>query len=266
MIASIRSTVEVLREQKRASWVYRQRYGQLRGFLFWRRRQMATRMTRAGDRYPLRVPGIKHPIQIRSGTSDENVVTQIFIGGDVDFELGFQPRFIVDAGANIGLTSIVMATRYPEATIVAIEVDDSNYAVLVENCRPYSNVICIKKALWHTSGYVKITNPHAASWEFQVDATTAGDPDAIPTLTIDEIEQMVGADELSLVKIDIEGAEREVLGAESCDWLAHTRVLAVELHDRLRAGCTNALERAIAPYEHALETHGEYSIVRFSRK
>jgi hypothetical protein len=44
---------------------------------------------------------------------------------------------------------------------------------------------------------------------------------------------------VDLLKVDIEGAEREVF--ENCDWMQDIRCLMIELHDRFRPGCTEAV-------------------------
>ena len=45
-----------------------------------------------------------------------------------------------------------------------------------------------------------------------------------------------------IVKLDIEGAEKEVF--DRCDWLNRVRVVAIELHDRFKPGCSAAVNSA----------------------
>jgi len=44
---------------------------------------------------------------------------------------------------------------------------------------------------------------------------------------------------IDLLKIDIEGAEKEVF--EACDWMDNVQCLMIELHDRFKPGCSEAV-------------------------
>ena len=75
----------------------------------------------------MRVPGLPHPIELRAGTSDASVLRQILLDEELAFELRDDPKLIIDAGANIGTSSIYLAMRYPRTDRVALELDGGNY-------------------------------------------------------------------------------------------------------------------------------------------
>lgn len=50
------------------------------------------------------------------------------------------PEVIIDAGANIGLSSLYFAMSYPSATVYAIEPDPPNFKLLVANTEGKSNI------------------------------------------------------------------------------------------------------------------------------
>jgi hypothetical protein len=52
---------------------------------------------------------------------------------------------------------------------------------------------------------------------------------------------------IDLAKIDIEGAEQEVF--EDLGWLDGVRCVMIELHDRLRPGCSAIVESALKQFE-----------------
>jgi hypothetical protein len=54
-----------------------------------------------------------------------------------------------------------------------------------------------------------------------------------------------GAGRIDLLKLDIEGAELEVLRDGADRWIDLVETLVDELHDRFRPGCSEALERAV---------------------
>ena len=60
-------------------------------------------------------------------------------GKEYDFAVD-RPSVIIDAGANIGLASIWFASKFPEARILAIEPEKSNYELLVRNVEPLHHV------------------------------------------------------------------------------------------------------------------------------
>ena len=49
-----------------------------------------------------------------------------------------------------------------------------------------------------------------------------------------------GFENIDLLKLDIEGAEREIFGTGDLDWMNRTRAIIIELHDRFRPGCEAA--------------------------
>jgi hypothetical protein len=71
-----------------------------------------------------------------------------------------------------------------------------------------------------------------------------------------------GAARIDLLKLDIEGAELEVLRDGADRWIDRVETLFVELHDRFRPGCSEALERAVARRGFARARAGEYDVLR----
>ena len=69
-------------------------------------------------------------------------------------------------------------------------------------------------------------------------------------LTILEILDIEGWNTVDLLKIDIEGAEKELFEHPSHrDWLGRFRILVVKLHDWLKPRCSMAFFRTIASLE-----------------
>src|SRR4051812_20342978 len=69
----------------------------------------------------IKFPNIRHRVYLRCGTSDFLLFRNIFIQGEYNIHLPFQPATIIDAGANIGLAAIKFANDYPSAKIVCVE-------------------------------------------------------------------------------------------------------------------------------------------------
>ncbi len=88
-----------------------------------------------GTIFRVDLPELAHPISMRAGTSDLWVFDQIFLYKEMETDFGQDVAFIIDAGANIGLTSAYLANRFPNAQILALEVDQQ-----ISSCWPQTLV------------------------------------------------------------------------------------------------------------------------------
>ena len=188
------------------------------------------------------------------------------LDGELDFSIEGTPRFIIDAGANIGLASVRFAVRFPGATIVALEVDESNFRILELNTRPYPSILPRHLALWSGPALLSLSNPSGREDSVQVTATSPLTGRGVPALGVIDILAEAGVERVDILKLDIEGAEVEVLSQGAEEWLGRVGVLVVELHDRLRAGCSEALDACLSGRAVRRERHGEYTIIRQTKK
>jgi FkbM family methyltransferase len=195
--------------------------------------------------FEVRRPDIRHPFYLRLRTSDLPTFDQIFVNQEYAFHATIPPRIIIDAGANIGLASIYFANKYPEAKIIAIEPESSNYEMLKINVAPYDNVIPVNAALWNRNEPLDLVDPGLDKWGFMTvngnsgDLATGTKCHTIEGLTVDRIMNMYDLERLDLLKIDIEGAEKEVF-LDSSSWIDRVDSLIVELHDRMKTGCSRS--------------------------
>jgi FkbM family methyltransferase len=159
---------------------------------------------------------------------------------------------IVDAGANIGLAAIFYANRYPSARIIAIEPERSNYEVLARNAACYPNIVPIRAALWKENKEINIHNPGKAHTTFQIESQHARSANArwgaAPGITLDKLMADEGIDYIDLLKVDIEGAEKAVF-ENSAAWTSRVGVIAIELHDWIQPGATQAVRQATRDFE-----------------
>jgi FkbM family methyltransferase len=196
------------------------------------------------------VPGITRPVFIRSGTSDIRVFRQIFIAKDYDLELPLKReavKVIVDGGANTGCSTAYFASTYPDAHVIAIEPEASNFEVLSSNTRDYANVFRIQAAIWRANETVWVGGPDVEKWAVQV---VPGDSDGakpVRALTMDEILKLSHETSVDLLKLDVEGAEREIFSGD-CGWLERVKLIVIELHDRMKPGCSEAVFSAASRY------------------
>jgi FkbM family methyltransferase len=188
-------------------------------------------------------------VWLRPGTSDLEVFHGIFADKDYEFACwDISPELIVDAGANIGLTSLYFARKHPTARIIAIEPEASNLELLRRNTQSEPNITVIAGALWPHKTLLSMQDETAEKWAFSVSEARADAP-GIEAYTIPDILAGVGAQRIDLLKIDIEGAEKELFSSGWEEWLPRVGRIAIELHDRLVPGCSMAFYRAVLTRE-----------------
>jgi FkbM family methyltransferase len=182
-------------------------------------------------------------LTLRAKTADIHIFEQIFVLRDCGVKLHSEPQFIVDAGAHIGCTALFFASSFPRANITAIEADMGNYQLLLRNTRDHQRIRAIHAAVWHRPEAVVIANPQEDPWGFRIKPAD-GECTTIRGVTIPTIISECGFEKIDLLKLDIEGAEREIFEAGDLDWMNRTDTIMVELHDRFRPGCEAAFLRA----------------------
>lgn len=201
-----------------------------------------------------RVKGLKTPVHLRPGTLDLTVFEKIFLNREYELPFAITPHRIVDAGAHVGLASRFFAHRYPLSRILAIEPMATNLEVLRRNAAACQQIDVYAGALWgHTT---TLASSGDASWAHAM--REAKDKLAtIASLTIPEILTRTGWDRIDLLKLDVEGAEREIFCDGAAEWLPRVRVIVLELHDRFYPGCSRAFYREISARLEAQEIRGE---------
>lgn len=170
----------------------------------------------------------------------------------------FQPKLILDCGGNIGCAAVYFANKYPAAQIYSVEPEEDNFKLLKYNTAFYNNVHLIKSALWDKETFIRVEDRGFGKWGFMTFETTAADPAAFRATTIGKVLTDSGFDEVDLLKIDIEGAEKEVFAAPDVDdWLSKVKVLVIELHDRMKRGCSYEFFKAVSKYKWFFAFRGE---------
>lgn len=216
----------------------------------------AAKLTLAGCRpgnYALCArPHLTMPMQIRGNTGDYHAFYTVFVRRDYAFPVHDEaPRFIVDAGANVGCSALYFAGRFPGAEIIAIEPDPANFALLEKNTAGHPRISLRQAALWpRNDARLRISGDNSLSMHCEESSEPA--QGALPALTVDDILAMAEHDEIDILKLDIEGAE-EALFASNTDWLRRVRRLWIEIHD----GCWKTVFDALHGYEYAVTVLGE---------
>lgn len=205
------------------------------------------------------VKPLQRNVRLRPGTSDIHVLRQVVLMNEYELPFKGRLRTIVDAGANIGLAALMFHSRHPEAVIHAIEPEPRNYQILEFNCRDIPNIHLHQAALWPCRADLKLADASAEPWAFACEEGEGGGQ-GIAVLTPEELVEKCGG-HVDLFKIDIEGGEKQIFSAES-EWLDDVSVLALELHDSLVQGCSEALYKRMVTRRFAQAVRGENIFIR----
>lgn len=188
------------------------------------------------------------------GREDYGVMTHFFIQSYRVVAPAQRVHWIIDAGANIGDETLKFRAFHPQAHIVAIEADPDNASLLRANFAADSHVHIEESALWERAGEsVHLTrgeSPEASR------VSSGGIGTSVRTTSFDEIRSRYNIDRFDIVKLDIEGAEQQLLAPDANSWLELVDVLIMEVADHENPGGLQNLLRAM-PVEVDCQIVGE---------
>lgn len=207
----------------------------------------------------VRLKKYPYPFYIRRKSSDPEVLNDVLLKRGYDFRtpINFEPRVIIDCGANIGLTSIFFRKKYPNAKIVAIEPEKKNYELMLKNLDKYSNIYPLNVGIWNKDTFLAVNDPDATAWGFSFHEVDEESEGCSKALSIKSIMDKYDIDYIDILKIDIEGGEKDLFQANYDYWLSRTRILIIELHDRSVEGCSKAFFDALYKYNFSTEIKGD---------
>lgn len=168
-------------------------------------------------------------VHLRAGTSDPIVVHETFLKlyhlppgeiGDV--------RSVLDLGANIGMTAAHFAVLFPQARIMAVELDATTAHIATLNTSRWRDrCTLLNGAVWTRDE--KVVFGRTAGDEYGTRIGGKGDQFEAQGISIDTLIDMLGVDEVDFVKMDVEGAEIQLL-RENNGWTRRVRSMLIELH------------------------------------
>lgn len=205
---------------------------------------------------------------LRRETSDFLVFQQIIINEefksvvDLIIHKGIHVSKIIDAGSNIGLTTLYFKQYFPQSEVVCIEPDNGNIAQLHENIKinNINNVEVIQAGIWAHNGWLDIdyTFRDGKEWSRCLKPSITG-KGSIPVFTITELLKKKQWDVIDLLKIDVEGAENVIFTqSDNLDFLGNVRVITIEIHDPLQVG--NKIIETLQLYNFKIYLSGELLI------
>ncbi|PQV47280.1 FkbM family methyltransferase [Jejuia pallidilutea] len=144
-----------------------------------------------------------------------------------------EPVTIIDAGANIGLTALYFHRKLKTLKILCVEPDDDNFEVLKYNIENNAvNATLHKAGLWNKNTNLTIVNDFRdkKEWSVRVKESLVG---GLKAITVNSLLKEKNWEYIDILKVDIEGAEKEVFTTNEADisFLKKTKCIAIEIHD-----------------------------------
>lgn len=182
---------------------------------------------------------------------------------------------VLDIGANIGFFAMYLQSQAPGIRIHCFEPGDDARARLELNVkanRLESSVSIYPVAVFNTEATVELKqatlSAHRSLFASQyVEQERSSVVQAIP---LQKAMELAGAKTVDLLKIDVEGAEIEIVeGAAPSCWERIERVV-VEYHDALRPGCKERVSRQLTAMGyrglHSFETSPGLGLLQAQRQ
>ena len=155
-------------------------------------------------------------------------IREIFVDKTYAFKSTTNSPRIIDCGANIGLSTVFFKLAYPGARVTALEPDPAICGILEKNLRVFGldDVTVLCKAAWTNDAGVSFISSGGVGGRIDI-ATTKGS--VTPSVRLRDFLQ----EPVDFLKIDIEGAEYEVL-KDCADSLGNVQNLFIEYHSMER--------------------------------
>jgi FkbM family methyltransferase len=172
-------------------------------------------------------------------------------------------KFIIDAGANIGDETARFRFFHPGARIVAIEAEKANYEMLQRNTEGDINCFSLNRGLWSKVCGLKVISGIGNEGYRVVEVDDASEDFDVLATSIDQVMQDYGVSEIDILKLDIEGSEKQVFDASTDGWLGKVKVYVFECPDNDEPGTTMLIFRKLlqSGLEYNCYLHGENMIL-----
>ena len=179
-------------------------------------------------------------IYYRTSSSDMMLIYEILLKSKYKREYYFpeelKPKVIFDIGGNIGITSIYLASLFPEALIYTFEPLQENFEILKKNTIQFKNIEVFNFGLGAKNGSFKLylsddkENYGGVSFYSEGEGNMSEPYTECVVKNVNDVIQDLGITSVDLIKIDTEGAEYDILTSFKHEFLKKTSWITGELH------------------------------------
>lgn len=168
------------------------------------------------------------PFIFSNGMSILHSIEEIFEEHIYRFEADNNSPYIIDCGANIGLSIYYFKKLYPESKILAFEPDKIIFDVLQKNIEYIpcnQNIEIRKEAVWIEDTYLDFFSEGGLAGSFSVDFSGRNNTQKTKATDLKKYLH----EKVDFLKIDIEGAENELI-FNIKDQLHNVKRMFLEFH------------------------------------
>ena len=133
--------------------------------------------------------------------------------------------------------------RFPNAKIISIEPDISNFEYLKTNTKLYNDIFILQGAIWNKNLVIKDVG--LGNWGFVIEELLNEHENSIKAYTIQNLMSLFEIDKIDILKLDIEGSEKESFESNFEFWLSKVQVIIIELNDVIRPGSSKSFFKAM---------------------
>lgn len=211
----------------------------------------------------LRLKGLPHKVFLRNKTYDVHIFYQIFIKEDLflSYEEGIST--ILDCGANIGLATLYYQRKFHNPRIIAIEPENENYKLLVKNTQKYLNISSLRNGVFDSDCDLNVIDigEGEASYRLMRNPVEGKIIQTISCRSINSLMKEFKLSKIDILKMDIEGCEKECLLSPNIDWLQKTKYFLCEIHENIHTGLTKQIFE-LTPFSSTVSINGEYTVIK----
>jgi FkbM family methyltransferase len=194
----------------------------------------------------------------RSGTSDRGLIYEVLVRPPSKAEYFVSPEIcpgiIFDVGANIGIVSLWLSEKYPDAEIHAFEPVPGNVSLLRKNTAHKNNIVVHPYGLSNENKRAKVyTNSDINNLGGFSEHARGNDPQNAGNFNLADFEieirdvrdviEELGVERIDLIKIDTEGGEFEIVSSIPDRILSNVYWVMGELHGRSTFETLSHLDR-----------------------
>ena len=165
---------------------------------------------------------------------------------------------ILDLGANIGIASIFLSQKYPNAEVIGVEADEANTERATTNTSRSHQIKIIHSAIAPEDGQIPIYDPGLGNNAYRTFGSEEEILRYIPAISIETLLENHSDSVPFFLKVDIEGFEASLF-EKNFEWIDRFKVIAIETHDWMLPGraISSNLLRALGGRNRDLVFRGE---------
>lgn len=169
-------------------------------------------------------------INIRKNSTDHYTVHEIVVRDDYLLRDTNLKGDVIDIGANIGVFSVYCAALFPKSRIFSYEPVPENYSALVTNTQKFRNVKTFRSLVLGKKGSGKIFISDENEGKHSI-LDNSGKEIIAKSTTLKDIFSKNKIKSADLVKMDVEGAEYDILYNTEDEVLSKIKRIHMEYHD-----------------------------------